>query len=62
MNTHIINWGLATIFLLSCVSLLIIYFSDYTTETLSARALPVAIFAGLLAIATAIAFRKPRTA
>ena len=62
MNTHAIKWVFAGIFILSCVSLIIIYFSEYTAENLSARALPVAVFAGLLAIATAIAFRNPRTA
>jgi len=57
MNTHSIKWVFAVIFLISCISLVVILTSNYIADSLLARALPLAIFAGLLAIATAISFR-----
>ncbi|WP_156484889.1 hypothetical protein [Bhargavaea cecembensis] len=58
MPEQIVKWGLVALLIGTTASLIVILQSSYIAEAISARALPLAIVAGLSSIAVAIAFRK----
>lgn len=58
MPGQIVKWGLVFLLAVTTIGLVAILQSSYIAAELSARAIPLAIVAGLASIAVAIAFRK----
>lgn len=54
VEKQIVNWLLVGILIVSSISLIIVYQQDYIAESHGPRAIPLAIVAGLSAIAVAI--------
>ncbi|PPA69883.1 hypothetical protein [Jeotgalibacillus proteolyticus] len=53
-----VKWIVLIVLIVSSISLLVVFQAGYIPEELTARAVPLAILAGLTSIAAALIFKK----